>query len=1271
MIYLYEKNSIDLNVEGEILDDICISSKTNWNRNGTWIIEQEYIKDNDKSNLLENGKIVKVLTEKGYQPFKIYKINKKSFKYIIVTGYHIGFDFNNYFIKSLNVENKTGRLAIEDFKTATTEINPFTLSSDINTSSSFKIKNLNGLNALFGIYDDKDTFFSKYGGELVLDNFNISINHTIGLDRGVEILYGKNVKDVEGYIDETNVIVGIVATTKDGIELPDIYYSNLKNNYTNPRTVEIEFDINSEDYSSTEECYTALRNECKKIFDEQNIDKLECFLRIDFINLENTDQFKSDELNERVYQGDILTANLEDYGVNLKLKMISNTYDNLKNCYIDIDLGETQTNIFKDIVNIKDTVDNIVIQNNDTWKDFLDKANEEAAALIQQGIKGGYVVTTPNEILIMDNVDIMSAQVVTRINKNGFATSVTGYNGPYTTSITIDGKINASCITTGVLNAALIKTGILSSLNKKTWINLEEGTFNFADKVTFDGDSFKITLDSGKTVEAEIEANRTELNYRMDTIQGQVDNILDNVGGAIADGIIDEAEANMISNSISMFKKEKESTKLEYAKLINSGCLTEEDKNSLTECWNKYEESAVNLINSITTMIEDGKATEEEKVEYQKQIELYNIAFSDMREALMNFQILSNGHYTDTQFSILDGKISTKIDAGYAQSIATQTVNGFKTEVESNYLKKSDGSLFASKSEITQLADEIKTKVDSEYVSSSITQNNSSIKSEIMTEAGNNYATKDQINNLNISNLVGAEEFKEECVNDASSSISVEISAIRNQVDGKIETHNMSTDPSLNWTTQEDKNKHIGDLWYNPTSYMSHRWNGSSWDRLLDVDGLTAKELAQKKATIYTSKPSSYNANDLWILEADKVWSDASKGEVLVAKTTSSQYDSTHWEKQILYANEDYVVQKFSTVQQDLDSFKVTVGSTYATESSVNSLYSQVAVNASNIKLKVAANEVVSAINMTPENIKISASKIDLEGALTITDIGANEGCEIVAYRGNFNVTCNAFQAGSPSNWFISGESSGVYINTELTVYGSIDVKGDIIPLSTNSLGGYKNYFNNGYISTLNCNDINFTSILRGNYVTADKDLTVYGGSTISGNTWIKGNLDLYTSSSGNFNCRYCGVVGDLAVTGTKNSSQETENYGYRKINAYETAEYYFGDIGEATTENGECYIYLDDMFKECINTDIPYQVFLSKYGAGDIWVEERTPEYFLVKTENDISFGWEIKGRRKGYEDIRLEEDLEMKEFVEGEASRIEAIKLAEQEESGGNDEL
>lgn len=114
----------------------------------------------------------------------------------------------------------------------------------------------------------------------------------------------------------------------------------------------------------------------------------------------------------------------------------------------------------------------------------------------------------------------------------------------------------------------------------------------------------------------------------------------------------------------------------------------------------------------------------------------------------------------------------------------------------------------------------------------------------------------------------------------------------------------------------------------------------------------------------------------------------------------------------------------------------------------------------------------------------------------------------------------------------------------------------------------------------------------------------------------------------------------DFTVSGKKNALHTTKNYGDRLINSYEMAEYYSGDLGSGKLDkNGECYIYIDDIFGETINTDVQYHVFLQKLGQGDLWIEERNALYFVVKGTPNLRFSWELKAKRDGYEYDRLEE--------------------------------
>lgn len=118
----------------------------------------------------------------------------------------------------------------------------------------------------------------------------------------------------------------------------------------------------------------------------------------------------------------------------------------------------------------------------------------------------------------------------------------------------------------------------------------------------------------------------------------------------------------------------------------------------------------------------------------------------------------------------------------------------------------------------------------------------------------------------------------------------------------------------------------------------------------------------------------------------------------------------------------------------------------------------------------------------------------------------------------------------------------------------------------------------------------------------------------------------------------------DLSVRGNKNSVVRTSQ-GWTKINAYETAEYYFGDLGTAITDDTSTVrIGIEPLFNETVNTNIPYQVFVTSYGKGYAWVAERGSNYFVIKSSvPNLEIGYEIKAKRKGYENVRLEIDKHM----------------------------
>ncbi len=218
--------------------------------------------------------------------------------------------------------------------------------------------------------------------------------------------------------------------------------------------------------------------------------------------------------------------------------------------------------------------------------------------------------------------------------------------------------------------------------------------------------------------------------------------------------------------------------------------------------------------------------------------------------------------------------------------------------------------------------------------------------------------------------------------------------------------------------------------------------------------------------------------------------------------------------------------------------------------------------------------------------------------------------------------------------------------------------------------------------------------VIKGNRLVVDSDnfnLTSEGNVTITGNIAAHDGIDFYSeylsqnvnfarvivsteqndlelrdaynfkfldvcrhSQSSDYVSNWYGSISfrdGISVAGTKSREIETKDFGKRLQYAYETPTPLFGDVGEGKTdETGICYIFLDDIFAETIDTKCEYQVFLQTYSDGNIFVEERNSSFFIVKGDANIKFGWEVKAVQKDYEMYRLENpqnDLLQKDYA------------------------
>lgn len=162
------------------------------------------------------------------------------------------------------------------------------------------------------------------------------------------------------------------------------------------------------------------------------------------------------------------------------------------------------------------------------------------------------------------------------------------------------------------------------------------------------------------------------------------------------------------------------------------------------------------------------------------------------------------------------------------------------------------------------------------------------------------------------------------------------IAELQSQIDGQLETWfydhepSLQNEPAVNWTTNEQRKDHEGDLFFWKSTGYSYRFlqDGAvwKWQIVQDTDiskALAAAEKAQdtadhkRRVFVVTPQPP-YDIGDLWV--------QGETGDIMrcrVPKSDSSEYATDDWEKASKYTDDtraNEVQKELETVNKDLQN---------------------------------------------------------------------------------------------------------------------------------------------------------------------------------------------------------------------------------------------------------------------------------------------------------------------------------------------------------------
>lgn len=515
---LFDGSATNFNTNGiGVLSD-CISCLVTEVRNSIYEVEFTYPITGARYEAITAGRIVLVSHDerKDLQPFVIYRISKSINGIVTVNAHHISYQLNNVIVAPYS---ETGiSLALNGLRTNALTANPFTFWTDKTNSGTFDVAVPTSARTLLGGSEGSilDTFG---GGEYEFDNYIVKLYAHRGSNNGVTIRYGKNLTDITAETDHENLYNAVVPYWANGTGT--IVYGGIvsgnggvirEETWTDERNVPMQDEngdtltfnaslrqVGAMDLSGDfEEAPTVaqLESRAQTILNSNTPWIPKKNIKIDFIALWQTEEYKNIAALERVRLCDTVTVQYDELGVDVTAKVIKVVWDALAERYTEMEIGEAKTSF----------ADTIMAETNEKLKEypsksFLEEAVDYATQQITGGLGGNIVFTLngdgkPIEQLIMDTEDKATAVNVWRWNLGGLGHSHSGYNGPFDDiAITQDGHINASMITVGTLNANVIAANSIAvskltgSISNGNWkLDLDAGTFTIgnmsADNIT-------------------------------------------------------------------------------------------------------------------------------------------------------------------------------------------------------------------------------------------------------------------------------------------------------------------------------------------------------------------------------------------------------------------------------------------------------------------------------------------------------------------------------------------------------------------------------------------------------------------------------------------------------------------------------------------------------------------------------------------------------------------------------------------------------------------
>lgn len=255
-----------------------------------------------------------------------------------VRAVHWAYDLRRNYVHHAATKGQTGAAALQLIAAGTAVEHDFAFYSDMGGKVEGDFDGTNPIEALLG----DGGLVEQLGGEVLMDNGEIYWTDRIGEDRGVTIAYRKNMLGMEVDVNTEDVVTRIIPVgyDRDGNEIlvSGTYVdSPIIGDYPLPCCRRIEYsDVKiGDEYADAAAVRAEILRRAQAEYSEQHADKPQAEIKVEYVDLKNTDVGERFEHYTNVYLGDTVRLRHEDYGFDIECEMTEYDWDPVLEEYIE------------------------------------------------------------------------------------------------------------------------------------------------------------------------------------------------------------------------------------------------------------------------------------------------------------------------------------------------------------------------------------------------------------------------------------------------------------------------------------------------------------------------------------------------------------------------------------------------------------------------------------------------------------------------------------------------------------------------------------------------------------------------------------------------------------------------------------------------------------------------------------------------------------------------------------------------------------------------